>query len=161
MAHGPGRWSWRALFEDAPRVLGSLEGDLDVGKLARDAAELDEVGLDRSIPHRQLEMVLPETEPGQLGVQGLALAAVGVLRESGGLWGPRRRPCGSGSRGVTPIPGMRLGRGLGDGGSYATRAPSRPRMQPGGLALNRRRCRPAPRQPSRPGRDAASAGAPR
>ena len=75
---GPSR---RALLELEPGILGRGERGVDVGQLARDPAQLDEVGGHGRIAERELEMALAQAEPGQLGIERQLLLAIGVLRE--------------------------------------------------------------------------------
>ena len=74
------------------RVLGGGERPLHVGELARHAAHLDEVRGHGRRPDRQLELAAPEPQPRELAVEGLAPAAVGLLREPRARLAARRAP---------------------------------------------------------------------
>src|SRR4029077_3833441 len=71
--------SGRPLLEIEPGILGSGERDVDIGQLARDAAHLDEVGLDARVADRELEVALAQPEPRQLRLGRRLLAPVGLL----------------------------------------------------------------------------------
>ena len=133
-----------ALLELEPGLLGRRQRDLDVGELARDPRHLDVVRGDGRVAERQLEVALAQAEPGQVGIDGRALAAIGVLRELRSALRPGR---GWRRGGACPAAvRSRAGAASGDRSDALRRAgprvASRPRARPAG--------RPAPRSRSRP-----------
>ena len=73
----------RPLLEGEPGVLGHDDRAVDIGQLAAQTPKLHEVGLDGRIAEARLEGELALSEPGQIALDALALATVGVLGEPG------------------------------------------------------------------------------
>ena len=57
----------------------AIERGVHIGELRGDPAELDEVRMDAGIAERELEVVLPQAEPGEIGLDERLLTAVLVL----------------------------------------------------------------------------------
>ncbi len=129
-----------SILELEPGLFGGDQRLLDVGQLARDAPQLDEVRTDGRVAHRQLEVVLPQSEPGELAFHGGHLTAVEVLGELRLL-----RRAGSAGRSSSRLRAIELGRRRWRDAYGCSRSRSPPRSKPTGLALRRIRDRPAGR----------------
>src|SRR3989442_1441626 len=70
-----------APLQREPGAFRRAQCRVDVGELARHAAQLDEVGLYPRLRQLQLEVVLAQPEARQLGIDSFPLAPVGVLRQ--------------------------------------------------------------------------------